>query len=379
MRGIPLSGVEFEERWRRLPLSTDLFGVVDPGKMSPGQVRREIAHCLETFGIVFLATMQDDDALSDDLMRAMGAFFMSPDHVQRETITENFQGGLTPEGEEEPDTEEQQRHEALLAPENYPFPTDLFADPKKRFMCKVGDAPAMTRYPGLTPATKIIKGHERLYELSAKWGDRMLRRARFILDSYAAHYGLDPSEFPTHHGAHFVAPTNIDFTRHAPGTVAADLHGDMGFVTGHDPSKAIFGDTLELRPCGGLIAWSSQNQLFRVVLPKRAQPWQAGFQLREKTGHRVLAGMHQVLVPPEAAALADEARQRGTTVSRGTETIFVHGTADEIATVHPVFRQPGMEYEEPFLGEYDDRVLRKIFGQSQARKAALQALRSPTA
>ncbi len=354
-------GTAFEDRWRQLPTSSELFGPVDPEKMERKQFCREVVDCFERYGIVFMTAPKTDEELTDDMMRAMGQFFAASEAVQRQTITENFQGGLLPEGTERPDPDEQASHFARLSPENYPFPTpndrDMF---KKRFMVKVGDAPPMTRFPGLTPATKIIAGHERLYELCARWGNRMLPRMRILLDAYAEYYGLSPTSFPTYHGAHFVAPTGSDFVQYRPGTVIADVHGDMGFVTGHDPSKVVFGDNLELRPCGGLVGWSSDGRLFRVVVPKGTQPWQGGFQFRHMTGGRVHAGMHQVIVPPEAADIADEARRRGTTAMRTTGTIFCHGTADEKARVPDVFRQPGIDYEDIYLGDIDERVLKKI-------------------
>ncbi len=378
MRGPQMSNEMFTERWRALPVSTDLFGVVDSNKMERRQFCREVAEGLEKYGIVFLATPEGDADLSDRMMREMGRFFMSPEEVQRQTITQNFQGGLTPEGEEAPDVDEQEAHFRRLTPANYPFPTPFGKDPKKRFMCKVGDAPAMTRFPGLTPPTQIISGHEALYALCAQWGLRKLIRAQMLLDAYAEHYSLPPGSFPTRHGAHFVAPTGIDFTRHVPGTVAADVHGDMGFITGHDASKVVFGDTLELRPCGGLVAWDSAGRLFRAVVPKGAEPWQAGFQLREMTGGKILAGMHQVIAPPESAAFADEARTRSTSVYRVTATLFVHGTADERAIVHPCFREPGREYAEPYLGELDQRVLDKIFAQNKTDGVAKLPPAAPT-
>lgn len=365
-----MSVTDFELRWRRLPVSTDLFGVVDPVKMERKQFCREAAECFAKYGIVFMTAPDDDHELADRMMREMGRFFMSPDDVQRQTITPNFQGGLTPEGVETPDVEEQDAHFARLTPENWPFPTPYSADPKKRFMCKLGDAPAMTRFPILTPPTLIVEGHEALYELCALWGARKLQRAEMLFDAIAEYYGLPPGTFPTHHGAHFVAPTGIDFTRHPSGTVAADVHGDMGLGTGHDASKVVFGDNLELRPCGGLVAWDNTGRLFRAVVPKGAEPWQAGFQMRHMTGGNILAGMHQVIVPPEAAAIADEARGRGTSVYRVTATLFVHGTADERAVVHPCFRKSGQTYDEPFLGQLDVDVLNKIFAQSQQAQGA---------
>ncbi len=369
MRGPQMGVEEFVRRWNALPTSADLFGVLDPKKMTRRQFCQEVADGLEKFGIIFVATPEGEGDLADRMMREMGRFFMSPEEVQRQTITENFQGGLTPEGMETPDVEEQERHLAGLTSENLPFPTPYGADPKKRFMCKVGDAPAMTRFPGLTPVTKITPGHEALYELCAEWGLRKFARGQMILDALAEANGLPPGTFPTRNGAHFVAPTGIDFNKYGPGTVAADVHGDMGFITGHDPSKAVFGDTFELRPCGGLVAWASDGRLFRAVLPKGAEPWQAGFQLREMTGRKVLAGFHQVIVPPEAAALDEEVKRRGTRVMRVTGTIFIHGTADERAIVHPPFRTPDVVYEEPYLGELDERVLAKIFAQQRASSA----------
>lgn len=350
---------EFERRWNALPTSDTLFEPIDPDRLKPDELAIRVAETLEETGIVVIRSSAANGAVRDALQQEVGKFFALPDEVAAKTQTRDGQGGITPEYTERP--QDQAAFIAALDEANRPFPEQYRRDPKKRLMLGYGPRRPSTHFPRLLASTPILPGFDRLDELKDEWGDSMMVDAKRILAAYARRYQLDPSVFDLSFGAHFVAPTGINLRERPPSTVAAGLHSDMGVLTGHERSMAYFNDDHRLVACGGLVAWTRGGKMFRVVVPEGYRLFQAGMQLEWITDGRVLAGMHQVVVPPSAKALAAQAAAANAQVSRVTSTLFFHYDADRKASVPEVFRTPGKTYEEIYLGKLDDEVLDKIF------------------
>lgn len=352
--------------YKALPTTDGMIPVIDPRIMTREEFRAAVADSLERTGLVILRSEHSDAALREAMQLGTAKFFASPVSVKRQTKTKNFQGGWTPPYTESP--VDQRRFVIKLNADQRPYWENLTDDDKERVMFGVGWRPAHTRFPGLMPPTRIMVGHEEWCRTMNRWGKNMLSDTDMLLDVLAEHYGLPAKVFSTKGGAHYVAPTGTRMNRFYVGKVVVRLHSDMGLLTGHEKSIAYFSKSGKIAPCGGLIVWTADGRRVRVVVPEGCRLFQAGMQLEYVTGGKIRAGMHQVVIPPEAQALIDEANMNGEDVWRITATLFPHFLGDKKIRVLKPFRVKGKKYPTIFAGELDEATLRKIFGAKQARQ-----------
>lgn len=131
-------------------------------------------------------------------------------------------------------------------------------------------------------------------------------------------------------GPHLLAPTGSDLERHSkPGTVLAGCHADLNLLTVHGRGRL-----------PGLFVWTRSGERVAVRVPEGCLLLQAGMQLEYLTGGKIEAGMHEVLVTPEALERVAEARKaefRGgglekasSSAWRVSSTVFGHVASDKI-------------------------------------------------
>lgn len=356
--------------WDGIPTTDTVVPIIDPTAMSREDLNKAVVHSLESIGLVVWRSPNMETSLRERMQRLMAKFFALPEAAKKATVNAAFQGGWTPEFTEKPvDISD---FINSLAPDQRPFTPTFPKDPKERYMCGVGPRRSATRFPVLTPPTRILPGHEKWHSVMGKWGSNMMRDAEMILDAYAGHYGLDRHRvFRLKYGAHIVAPTSTNLLKYSPQTVVADTHADMGVLSGHEPSVAVLyrpktaerKGWLVMKPCGGLIVWTRDGRRLRVAVPPGCRLFQAGFQFTHITDGRVLSGMHQVIVPPAAEELVKLAHEHEAGVQRISATIFIHLDADTRIVVPEVFRTPGKDYPKIWAGKTDMDVLDKIFAQ----------------
>lgn len=361
-----LSREAFIADYATLPTTDGLIPVIDPRSLSREAFCAAVADSLERTGLVILRSEHADPAVREQMQTGTAEFFASPTSVKRATMTVNFQGGWTPPYSETP--VDQRRFVIKLDTQNKPYWENLTDDDKERVMFGVGWRPAATLYPDLCPPTRIMVGHEKWCRIMRKWGKNMLSDTDLLLGALAEHYGLAPKVFSTKGGAHYVAPTGTKMNKFYVGKVVVRLHSDMGLLTGHEKSIAYFSKSGRKASCGGLIVWTKDGRKIRVVVPEGCRLFQAGMQLEYVTGGRIRGGLHQVVIPPEAQALIDEATANGEDVWRITATLFPHYFADKRISVLPPFRVASRTYKTIFAGALDRATLKKIFGAKAARK-----------
>ncbi|MBP9763107.1 hypothetical protein KBD34_05880 [Patescibacteria group bacterium] len=370
-----LSRKAFIEDYQALPTTESLIPVIDPTAMSREEFCAAVARSLETTGLVILRSQHADPVVREEMQLGTARFFASPTRIKRLTMTRNFQGGWTPPYSETP--VDQRGYVIKLDADQRPYWEDLEDDAKERVMFGVGWRPAATRFPGLMPPTRIMVGHEAWCRTMRLWGKNMLSDTDLILGALAEHYGLPAKVFSTKGGAHYVAPTGTKMNKFRVGKVVVRLHSDMGLLTGHEKSIAFFSKSGKKASCGGLIVWTKNGRKIRVVMPEGCRLFQAGMQLEYVTGGKIVAGMHQVVIPPEAQALIDEAVLNGEDVWRITATLFPHYLGDKRITVLKPFRVKGRKYPTIFAGELDEATLKAIFGAKAKRKGKNGRMRRP--
>ena len=360
-----LSRRAFEKEYRGLPTTERLIPVIDPTTMSYGEFCRAVTSSLEETGLVILRSAHADPALREEMQLGTAQFFALPKRIKAKTETARFQGGWTPPYSETP--VDQAGYVISLDADQRPFWEDLTDDDKERVMFGIGWRPASSRFPDLMPCTRIMVGHEKWCDTMNRWGESMLSDTDFLLGALAQHYDLSPEVFSTKGGAHYVAPTGTPLNKFKVGKVVVRLHADMGLLTGHEKSIAYFSKSGRKAPCGGLIVWTKAGKKIRVVVPDGCRLFQAGHQLEFLTDGRIKAGLHQVVIPPEAAALIAEANRCGEDVWRITATLFPHLLGDMQISVLPPFREEGKEYPTIFAGKLDMDTLIAIFGAKKSR------------
>ena len=357
---------EFIADYQALPTTEGLIPIIDPREARSGaEFCAAVADSLERTGLIILRSEHSDPALREAMQIGTARFFASPVEVKRQTVTQNFQGGWTPPYTETP--VDQRGFVIGLDADQMPYWENQTDDDKERVMFGIGWRPAHTRFPGLTPPTRIMVGHEEWCRTMNKWGKNMLSDTDMLLGALATHYNLPAKAFSTKGGAHYVAPTGTRLSKFYVGKVVVRLHPDMGLLTGHEKSMAYFSKSGRIAPCGGLIVWTKDGRKVRVVVPEGCRLFQAGMQLEYVTGGRIKAGMHQVVVPPEAQVLIDEANTNGEDVWRITATLFPHYLGDKKIKVLKPFRVKGKKYPTILAGELDETTLKHIFGAKKKR------------
>ena len=138
--------------------------------------------------------------------------------------------------------------------------------------------------------------------------------------------------------------------------VMAEVHDDLGFITGH----------FQPNVPGCLNAWTREGKKFRVVVPKGYMLYQAAQEMQHTTGGVVLAGMHEVVVGEGLEDLRKQAHAGGHDLWRVTTTVFFHAASENSVGPRAHFRtsEALAIYPDMTGGEHLDAGIRKI-GLSQ--------------
>ncbi|MEW5313807.1 MAG: hypothetical protein WDW38_005344 [Sanguina aurantia] len=195
-------------------------------------------------------------------------------------------------------------------------------DLKWRYFWRVGERPAQSNFSELNAAPVIPPGLPHWSRVMDGWGCKLLEAASTVSHMAAVGFGLPPDAFTSRmaHGPHLLAPTGSDLCSHQdPGTVFAGFHYDLNFLTLHGKSRY-----------PGLFVWLRDGRRVEVRVPSGCLLVQAGKQLEWLTGGAVKAGMHEVVLTPEASAAAAEGKSHGLSPWRVSSTVFVHIASDVV-------------------------------------------------
>lgn len=167
-------------------------------------------------------------------------------------------------------------------------------------------------------------------------------------------------------GPHLLAPTGSDLAKHSiPGTVLAGCHADLNLLTVHGRGRL-----------PGLFVWTRRGEKVSVRVPEGCLLLQAGMQLEYLTGGKIEAGMHEVLVTPEALDKVKALREgrgggRGgekgdglacSSAWRVSSTVFGHVASDRVLRpLAPFDSDEASEKYPPVLaGDFVSRELEAI-------------------
>eukprot|EP00208_Stichococcus_sp_RCC1054_P003881 CAMPEP_0206142736 /NCGR_PEP_ID=MMETSP1473-20131121/18057_1 /ASSEMBLY_ACC=CAM_ASM_001109 /TAXON_ID=1461547 /ORGANISM="Stichococcus sp, Strain RCC1054" /LENGTH=383 /DNA_ID=CAMNT_0053537849 /DNA_START=242 /DNA_END=1393 /DNA_ORIENTATION=- len=271
----------------------------------------------------------------------------------------HYQVGATPEGVEVPQAASDPALQALIAeqPPGHrasPLARHDPADPKWRFMWRVGPRPASTSFAELNASPVLPAGFPDWEEVMGGWGSRMLAAVQSAAELAAEGLGLPPTAFADRMacGPHLLAPTGADLEKYsAVGTVIAGFHSDLNFLTIHGKSRF-----------PGLHVWLRNGTRIPVRVQEGCLFIQAGKQLEYLTGGHVRAGMHEVVVSQATAAAVREARQQGRPLWRVSSTVFAHIASDQLLAPlgHFAGEEACRQYPQIPAGLFVEGELKKI-------------------
>ena len=228
------------------------------------------------------------------------------------------------------------------------------ADPKWRFMWRIGPRPTHTRYHELNAAPVVPDGMPEWPQVMDVWGNAMLKSVECVARAAAVGFGLEEDAFVERMrwGPHLLAPTGCDLEQHGQlDVVFAGKHCDLNFLTIH--GKARF---------PGLRIWLRDGTPMDVQVPEGCLLVQAGKQMEWLTGGHVCAGAHEVRVTEETLRVMEEKKRRGESLWRVSSTVFGHVASDQVLRPLGKFNTPeALERYPPIhAGEFVQQELEAI-------------------
>eukprot|EP00891_Asterochloris_glomerata_P002047 jgi/Astpho2/2047/Aster-00543 len=185
------------------------------------------------------------------------------------------------------------------------------ADPKWRFMWRVGQRPAQTAFQELNAEPVIPKGFPEWASVMDGWGHKMLAAVETAAAMLAIgfHLPADAFTFRMAYGPHLLAPTGADLKQHnLLQTAYAGFHYDLNFLTIHGKSRF-----------PGLFVWLRDGQ--RVAV--------------------------QVICSDATLAAAKKALQAGQSTWRVSSTVFAHVASDQMLRPLACFDSPAARQQYP--------------------------------
>jgi len=236
----------------------------------------------------------------------------------------HYQVGVTPEGVEVPRCSMDPACLSDIAkqPEEHRAHVPKGADPKWRFMTRIGPRPTETKFKELN-AEPVLPAHFPQWEGTCNnWGTKMLNALEVVAEMCAVGLGLDRKAFveKMKNAPHLLAPTGSDLAKyHDIGTVFAGYHYDLNFLTIHGKSRF-----------PGLYVWLRDGKRIPVKMPEGCLLLQAGKQIEWLTGGEILAGMHEVVFSDATKNAVAKAKEEGRSIWRVSSTVFGHIASDAI-------------------------------------------------
>eukprot|EP00252_Welwitschia_mirabilis_P024253 TRINITY_DN7130_c0_g1_i3.p1 TRINITY_DN7130_c0_g1~~TRINITY_DN7130_c0_g1_i3.p1 ORF type:complete len:391 (+),score=62.12 TRINITY_DN7130_c0_g1_i3:157-1173(+) len=263
---------------------------------------------------------------NDRFLDMMERYFQMPEEfkLDQERPHLHYQVGVTPEGVERPRLlfdVDMQRKISEMPEEDRPH-IPLGADPKWRYMWRVGPRPLETRFKELNADPVIPEGFTEWEDTMNGWGSKMISAVEVVAEMAALGFGLPKDSFTSKmkEGPHLLAPTGSDLLKHGKeGTVFAGYHYDLNFLTIHGRSRF-----------PGLFIWLRNGKKVEVSVPVGCLLIQAGKQLEWLTGGDCQAGMHEVVVSERTLKAIERACQAGKSLWRVSSTVFGHIASDAI-------------------------------------------------
>ncbi|DBB09053.1 TPA: hypothetical protein ACH3X3_007676 [Trebouxia sp. C0006] len=322
------------------------------------QLCRAVANCLRETGCLVVrdprVKAEDNKAFLDMMERY---FAQSTAAKLKDTRPElHFQVGATPEGTETPKCTVDPTSIAAIAsqPEEHRARTPKGADPKWRYMWRIGERPAQTQYTELNAEPVVPADFPEWAEVMTTWGDKMLAAVHTVAQMSAVGFGLPAGAFTERmaHGPHLLAPTGADLDVHNTLNMCyAGYHYDLNFLTIHGKSRF-----------PGLFVWLRNGRRVAVKIPAGCLFIQAGKQLEWLTAGFVKAGMHEVVCSEDTLLALNKAKAEGSSTWRVSSTVFGHIASDQVLTPlgHFATAQATQEYPAVDAGKFVQQELEAI-------------------
>ncbi|EPS69800.1 hypothetical protein M569_04962, partial [Genlisea aurea] len=285
----------------------------------------EVSRTLSETGALLVKDPRCTADDNDRFINMMEKYFGMPEDFKRgqERPELHYQVvGVTPEGVEVPRSlvdEEIKEKLKALSKENQPaIPTG--ADPKWRYMWRVGPRPLNTRFKELNSEPVIPEGFNEWKDTMDSWGYKMIAAIEAVAEMAAVGFGLQKDAFTSlmEKGPHLLAPTGSDLRRHGQiGVVFAGYHYDLNFLTIHGRSRF-----------PGLNIWLRNGQKMEVKVPEGCLLIQAGKQIEWLTAGECMAGMHEVVVTERTIDAINSALEQNRSTWRVSSTLFAHIASD---------------------------------------------------
>mmetsp|Transcript_13059 Transcript_13059/g.27551 ORF Transcript_13059/g.27551 Transcript_13059/m.27551 type:complete len:366 (+) Transcript_13059:133-1230(+) len=292
----------------------------------------ELAQCLKDTSALVVRDPRCPSHDNATFLNMLEKYYAQPLEVKKPDERPHFhyQVGVTPEGVEVPrcsmdpaclkEIEEQAEENKATVPKG--------ADPKWRFMHRVGPRPTETKFKELNAEPVYPKDFPEWEDTMTMWGKKMLQALEVVAEMAAIGLGLDRKAFvdKMKNAPHLLAPTGSDLAKYTDvGTVFAGYHYDLNFLTIHGKSRY-----------PGLFIWLRDGTKTPVKMPEGCLLLQAGKQLEWLTGGEIMAGMHEVIISDKTKEAAAKAKEDGRSLWRVSSTVFGHIASD--ATLEPLGR-----------------------------------------
>lgn len=298
----------------------DRIPLVEVGETLDQATCKQVADALSEYGIFILKGVEAD-TVTHPLREMLVNYFRQAEEIKKKDCRPetHYEMGWTPSGTERPRPREAEK--IKLKAENYPTPF-TGADPKERFMFRIGPRPETTKYPEFSAPDVVPAAFPEWRSLIETWGDQAVKAMFLVSRAAAIGFGLEEDAFTRllHLGAHMFSSTGSNLFKYGrPGTVLGGWHDDFDFMSIH--SKSNF---------PGLRAWTRQGVPLWVKVPDGCLIIQAGQQFEYLTGGQVLCGLHEVVANDEMERGIHEAEAWAMVPWRVSTTLFGHVANDQV-------------------------------------------------
>ncbi|CAN1168978.1 hypothetical protein LINPERPRIM_LOCUS19524 [Linum perenne] len=318
----------------------------------------EVSRILKETGALVVKDPRCNAEDNDRFIDMMEKYFEMPEDFKRlqERPHLHYQVGVTPEGVEVPrslvDEEIQEKFKEMPKEFQPSFPKG--ADPKWRYIWRVGPRPSNTQFKELNAEPVIPEGFPEWKGTMDSWGHKMISAMKAVAEMAAIGFGLPKDAFTSlmKQGPLLLAPTGSDLRRYGEeGTVFAGYHYDISFLTIHGRSRF-----------PGLSIWLRNGQKVEVKVPVGCLLIQTGKQIEWLTGGDCLAGMHEVVVTKRTTDAIKLASEQNRSLWRVSSTLFSHIAADAVLKPLGHFAESPVASKYPALhaGEFVEQELAVI-------------------
>ena len=287
---------------------------------------KDMADCLRDTSALVVKDPRCPSSDNSKFIDMMEKYYAQPleDLKPDERPHYHYQVGVTPEGVEVPrcsmdpeciDTIKEQ-------PEEHRAVVPKGADPKWRFMSRMGPRPKETKFTELNAEPVFPKAFPEWQETNEMWGGKLINATEVVAEMAAVGFGLDRNAFTDKMkcAPHLLAPTGSDLSKYNDiNQVFAGYHYDLNFLTIHGKSRF-----------PGLHIWLRDGTKVSVKVPVGCLLLQAGKQIEWLTGGHVVAGMHEVIFTEATGKAVAKAKEEGRSLWRVSSTVFGHIASDAI-------------------------------------------------